>query len=101
MEGAPHTAKRTTVVLWGAPAPVYKGGEEEAGQQGAHQGEGSPTRIQPHPFFLLLEGEKGKERERKRERGKGVAPPPPCPIRPPLGGVRHPLRAPLSLPYGP
>ena len=28
--GAPHTVKRTIDVLWGAPAPVYKGGEEEA-----------------------------------------------------------------------
>ena len=48
------------------PAPVHKGGEEEAGQQGARQGEGNPTRtsrIRPHPFFLLPEGEKGKERE--------------------------------------
>ena len=40
MEGAPHTAKRTTVVLWGAPTPVYKGGEEEAaGQERRAMGE--------------------------------------------------------------
>ena len=27
-------AKRIVVVLWGAPTPIYKGGEEEAGHQG-------------------------------------------------------------------
>ena len=50
------------------PAPVYKGGEEEAGHQGTHQGEGSPTRTSvlvgfAPPLFLLMEVERGKERE--------------------------------------
>ena len=41
MKGAPHTAKDQLVCLWGAPSPVYKGGEEEAGRpQGARQGGG-------------------------------------------------------------
>ena len=38
VEGALHTAKERfvdqLVCLWGAPLPVYKGGEEEGGGQG-------------------------------------------------------------------
>ena len=35
--GAWHMAKDQLVCLWGAPSPVYKGGEEEEGRpQGAH-----------------------------------------------------------------
>ena len=50
------------VCLWGAPSPVYKGGEEEAtGQQGAHQGGGLlfPVGVGIPPF-LVQEGEEGK-----------------------------------------
>ena len=73
MEGAPHTAKRTIDVLSGAPAPIYKGGEEEAaGQEGARHG-GSPTRtpllVGFAPLFLSDRRGKRKERERERERG--------------------------------
>ena len=47
MEGAPHTAKDQLACLWGAPSPVYKGGEEEEGRpQGAH----------PRGGFQLLVG---------------------------------------------
>ena len=88
MEGAPHTAKRLSVVF--GPCPVYKGGEEEAGQQGARQGEGSPSRIRPHPFFPSTGGGKG-EGEGVGE-GKGGGAPFPSPIRPPpLWGAHQPL----------
>ena len=69
MEGAPHTVKRNLCVLGWPPAPIYKGGEEEAGQQGARQGEGTPTRTPvlvgfgPTLFSFLPEEEKRKERE--------------------------------------
>ena len=76
--GGPHTVKRNLVCPRVPPAPVYKRGEEEAGQQGARQVEGSPTRTPvlvgfgPTLFsfyqiffetILLPDGEKGKERE--------------------------------------
>ena len=91
VEGAPHTAKERSVdqlvCLWGAPAPVYKGGRGEAGRPlWARQG-----------FLLLLGG------ERKGERGKerGGRPPPPSPIRTRgRGGARPNLAAPLSFHQG-
>ena len=77
------------------PAPVYKGGEEEASQQGARQGEGSPTRT-PVPvgfgptLFPSTGGGKG-EGEGVGE-GKGGGAPFPSPIRPPpLWGAHQPL----------
>ena len=57
--------------LWGAPAPVYKGGEEEAGGQGGC----AIGRVQlgflilVGVSFLFQEGERGKEKEREKERG--------------------------------
>ena len=51
---APHTAKDQLVCLWGAPSPVYKGGEEDAGwplgrapRRGILLGLGSASRT-PH-----------------------------------------------------
>ena len=72
------------------PAPVYKGGEEEADQQGARQGEGSPTRTLVlvgfgPTFFPSTGGGKG-EGEGEGE-GKGGGTPFPTPIpHPPCGG---------------
>ena len=56
------------------PSPVYKGGEEEAGnQQGARQGGGLllPVGVGLPPF-LVQEGEEGKRRVEKE--GEGGAP---------------------------
>ena len=61
--------------LWAAPAPVYKGGEEEAGQQGARQGEGSPTRtpvlvgFNPTLFSFYRRGKRGRRGSRRRKGG--------------------------------
>ena len=57
------------------PAPVYKGGEEEAGQQGARQGEGSPTRTPvlvgfgPTLFSFYRRGKRGRRGSRRRKGG--------------------------------
>ena len=83
VEGAPHTAKRSTdqlLCLWGAPAPVYKGARGEAAGLGGGRAKGGvllPPGVGLPPFLVGL-GEGGKEEEEKKERG---APPPPCPIR--------------------
>ena len=56
-------------------APVYKGGEEEAGQQGARQGEGSPTRTPvlvgfgPTLFSFYRRGKRGRRGSRRRKGG--------------------------------
>ena len=55
--------------------PVYKGGKEEAGQQGARQGEGSPTRTPvlvgfgPTLFSFYRRGKRGRRGSRRRKRG--------------------------------
>ena len=62
------------VCLWGAPSPVYKGGEEEGRPQGAR----------PRGRFLLLVGVGfplslvgvGEEGRGRRREGKGGHPPP-------------------------
>ena len=57
------------------PTPVYKGGEEEAGQQGARQGEGSPTRTPvlvgfgPTLFSFYRRGKRGRRGSRRRKGG--------------------------------
>ena len=57
------------------PTPVYKGGEEEAGQQGAHQGDGSPTRTPvlvgfgPTLFSFYQRGKRGRRGSRRRKGG--------------------------------
>ena len=67
--------KDQLVCLWGAPAPVYKGGEEEAGQQGARQGEGSPTRTPvlvgfgPTLFSFYRRGKRARRGSRRRKGG--------------------------------
>ena len=69
-------AKRLSVVPLGCPpAPVYEGGEEEAGQQGARQGEGSPTRTPvlvgfgPTLFSFYGRGKRGRRGSRRRKAG--------------------------------
>ena len=56
-------------------SPVSKGGEEEAGQQGARQGEGSPTRTPvlvgfgPILFSFYRMGKRGRRGSRRRKGG--------------------------------
>ena len=96
--GEHRTWLREQLMCYGVPpAPVYKGGEEEDSQQGAHQGEGSPTRtpvlvgLGPTLFSFYRRG-KG-EGEGVGE-GKGGGAPFPNPIRPPpLWGRTSPLWA--------
>ena len=77
------------------PAPVYKGGEEEAGQQGARQGEGSPTRTPVLVGFgptLFPSTGGGKGEGEGVGEGKGGGAPFPSPIRPPpLWGAHQSL----------
>src|SRR4051812_30011865 len=84
VEGAPHTAKRSTdqlLCLWGAPAPYIK----EQGWVRTARGEGAPggVLLLPGvglPLFLVGIGEKGERGG--GEEGRGGAPPPsPYPIR--------------------
>ena len=72
MEGAPHMAKRFSVVPLGAPLPTYikEGGRRRPTRGGApKRGGGSPTpsRIRPPPLSYFhkekAEGE-GEEKER-------------------------------------
>src|SRR6266496_2311330 len=100
--GGHRTRLRIIVVAFGAPpAPVYKGGEEEAGPLGARQvwgvllGFPSPSRI-PLSF---LEWERRKERgSRKRQGGRR---PSPSPIRTPWGGGTTSLGLPPLLCFVP
>ena len=59
--GGHRTRLRTQLMcLWGAPSPVYKGGEEGAGRpHGVRPKEGNPTptRIRFPPFLVQLGGE--------------------------------------------
>ena len=68
-------AKKQLMCLWGALAPVYKGGEGRRPALGAGQVGGNRlgllVLVAP---FLLSEGERGKKREREKERG--ATPPP-------------------------
>ena len=64
MEGAPHTAKRLSVVLWGAPLATYikEGGGGGRSRRGAPIGGdqlGFPILVGLP--FLFQEGERGKE----------------------------------------
>ena len=77
----------------GCPLPPYiKEGEEEARQQGARQGEGSPTRTPvlvgfgPTLFSFYRRGKRGRRGSRRR---KGGGAPFPSPIRPPPLWVAH------------
>ena len=69
MEEGHRTWLKINLCVYGVPpGHVYKGGEEEAGQQGARQGEGSPTRTPvlvgfAPPFSFFRRGKGGKERE--------------------------------------
>ena len=77
-EGRHRTRLRQILCLWGAPSPVYKGGEEEAGQQGVRQGEGIPTRTPVLAGFgptLFSFYQRGKGEGEGVGEGKGVAPP--------------------------
>src|SRR5215216_3192686 len=90
--GGHRTQLRITVVPLGCPpAPVYKGGEEEAGPLGARQvwgvllGLPSPSRI-PLSFS---EWERRKERGSRKRQG-GTAPSH-SPIQTPWGGAPPPF----------
>ena len=77
MEGAPHTAKTMSVVLWGAPLVTYikergGGGRPRRGAPIGGVQLGFPVLVGVP--FLFQEGERGKEVEEKEQRG--VAPPP-------------------------
>ena len=66
VEGAPHTAKRSTdqlVYLWGPPSPVYKGVEEGEGPVllGAPQG-----CLHLPPFDPLIRGQGAPHRHNNR-----------------------------------
>ena len=86
---------RSTCVSRGAPASVYKGGEEGrlAGQGGEAQESPTPSGSRIPPFLVELEAfpssrsrREGKGKEKRRKEG-GVAPPP-SPIRTRGEGVR-------------
>ena len=92
------------VCLWGAPSPVYKGGEEgAAGLMVRPQGGiPTPTRSRFPPFLVQLgEGGKGGKGRRKGEGGRapnplsnseraweGHAPPPGCYLSFPLKPIK-------------
>ena len=64
------------VCLWGAPSPVYKGGEEGGGRpQGARPRGGLLLQVHSSRFppFLVQLGEEG--RSGKEKEGGGAAPP--------------------------
>ena len=81
--------KDQLVCLWGAPSPIYKGGEEEAGQpQGVRQGGRNPTPSRSRfPLFLVQLGEGGKGEEGKEGR-EGPRPKPIVQFGLGLGGAR-------------
>ena len=92
MEGAPHTAKRLSVVLLGCPLATYikEGGREEAGQVGRAKGGvllGLLVQVGFAPPFSFLPPE-GKEGGEKEKEGGGRAPTP-YPIRFGQGEERH------------
>ena len=84
------------VCLWGAPSPVYKGGEEEEGwPQGVRPKGGFLLLVGRFPPFLVQAGEEG--RRGRGEKESGATPPSPCPVRIAHGGGAPPLvGSPLS-----
>ena len=82
------------------PAPLYKGGEEEAGHQRARHG-GSPTRTpSPSRIPLSFSGVGKGEKEEGVGEGKGGAAPSLVQFGP-AHGVRPPLVALFSFPLRP
>ena len=76
MQGGTAHGQEIVCCAFGVPpAPVYKGGEEEADQQGARQGEGSPTRTPvlvgfgPTFFSFYRRGKRGRRGSRRRKGG--------------------------------
>ena len=73
MEGAPHTAKRLSIVPWGAPLATYI---KEGGGGGGRPKRGAPIGGVQLGFPILVgvpfhprEGEGGKEEKKRRKEG--------------------------------
>ena len=94
MEGALHTAKRSTCVSWRAPLATYikEGGGGGRPRRGAPIGGvqlGFPIPVGVP--FLFQEGREGRSR-RGRRKERGAPPPPKSNSDLPWGGRSHPLR---------
>ena len=100
MEGGIAHGKETIDVLWGAPVPVYKGGDgRRSALVGAPWG-GKPTRT-PSPSRPLPSFEGGKWKEREREKERGDTPLPLSNSDCPWGAHATPCGLPSLSPYGP
>ena len=77
MEGAPHTAKRLSIMLWSDTLPMYikEGGRRPAARRGAPIGGvqlGFPILVGVP--FLFQEGREGRSRRGRRKEGGAVPP---------------------------